>query len=355
MRGVNPFIGEEGGQENALQFHSLNAGKMDLTLDLTVPEARDVVFDLVRWCDVLTESFSPKAMANWGFGYEKLKEINPELIMFSSCLMGQTGPMKQYAGFGTMAAAIAGFYPVTGWPDRIPAGPFTAYTDYISPRLSVPVILAALEHRERTGHGQRIDFAQLEGALHFLSPQLLDEEINGRTAERAGNADAHMAPHAVYPAAGSDRWVAIACETDEQWMALARTIGAERLMELSVEERRERVDELDALISSWTAAREPLQAQEELQAAAIPSHMVNDAYDLVADPQMQHRRHFQEVPHPIHGETWVESGNYTMSRTPSRIDWGGPMFGQHNMEVLEGLLGYDGDRIAELVIAGAIA
>ena len=109
LRGVHPFIGEEGGQENALQFHSINAGKLDLTLDLSLPEARDVILDLVGWCDVLTESFSPKAMANWGLTYDVLREVNPELVMFSSCLMGQTGPMRMYAGFGTMAAAIAGF------------------------------------------------------------------------------------------------------------------------------------------------------------------------------------------------------------------------------------------------------
>ncbi|MEL6982114.1 MAG: CoA transferase, partial [Actinomycetota bacterium] len=235
IRGVNPFIGEEGGQENALQFHSLNAGKLDLTLDLSVPEAREVILDLARWADVVTESFSPKAMANWGLSYDDLRAVNPDLIMFSSCLMGQTGPMRLYAGFGTMAAAIAGFYPVTGWPDRIPAGPFTAYTDYISPRLSVVSILAALDQRARTGEGCHVDFAQLEGALHFLAPQLLDEEINGRTAERHGNADALLCPHAVYPSAGDDRWVAIACETDEQWASLATTIGAEGLAGLPVE------------------------------------------------------------------------------------------------------------------------
>lgn len=355
LRSVNPFIGEEGGQENALQFHSLNAGKMDLTLDLTVSEARDVVYDLVKWCDVLTESFSPRAMANWGFGYEDLKKINPELVMFSSCLMGQTGPMRLYAGFGTMAAAIAGLYPVTGWPDRIPAGPFTAYTDYVSPRLSVAVIMAALEHRDHTGQGQLIDFAQLEGALHFLAPQLLDQSINGRTAGRHGNADPNMAPHAVYPAKGDDRWVAIACETDEHWRALAELIGATELADLDLVERQGRADELDRLVSVWSGSIDPLEAQDVLQAVGVPAHMVSNALDLMNDPQARHRRHYQQVPHPKHGQTWVESANYSMSRTPARIDWGGPMFGQHNMEVLEDLLGYDGERIAELVIAGAVA
>jgi len=355
LRGVNPFIGEEGGQENALQFHSLNAGKLDLTLDLGVPEAREVVLDLVRWADVVTESFSPKAMANWGLGYEDLRRVDPGIIMFSSCLMGQTGPMRLYAGFGTMAAAIAGFYPVTGWPDRIPAGPFTAYTDYVSPRLSVAAILAAVEHRHRTGEGQHIDFSQLEGALHFLAPQLLDEEVNGRTAGRYGNADPIMVPHAVYPTAGDDRWVAIACETDEQWAALATEIGAPALAGLAVDERRAREAELDGLVAAWTTGRDRADVEGKLQDLGVPAHRVADGADLVADPQLAHREHYRQVPHPNHGTTWVEGGNYTLSRTPARVDWGGPTFGQHNSEVLEQILGYDIDRIAELIIAGAVA
>ncbi len=355
IRGVNPFIGEDGGQENALQFHSLNAGKLDLTLDLSVPEARDVILDLARWADVVTESFSPKAMANWGLSYEDLRAVNPDLIMFSSCLMGQTGPMRLYAGFGTMAAAIAGFYPVTGWPDRIPAGPFTAYTDYVSPRLSVVAILAALEQRARTGEGCHVDFAQLEGALHFLAPQLLDQEINGRTAARNGNADAEMCPHAVYPSAGDDRWVAVACATDDHWAALADAIGAGELATLPVEARRAKAEEIDARIAAWTEARTPADATEILQGLGVPAHGVAEASDTVADPQLEHRGHYRQAPHPNHGMTWVEGPNYTLSRTPSRVDWGGPTFGQHNSEVLEEILGYDVDRIAELIIAGAVA
>ncbi|MXZ00559.1 CoA transferase [Candidatus Poribacteria bacterium] len=382
LRGVHPFIGEEGGQENALQFHSINAGKMDLTLDLTLPEAREVVLDLVAWCDVLTESFSPKAMENWGLTYDVLREVNPELVMFSSCLMGQTGPMRLYAGFGTMAAAIAGFYPVTGWPDRIPAGPFTAYTDYISPKLGVMLILSALAERDRTGRGQHIDFAQMEGALHFLATEFADEEINGRTAGRAGNADRHMFPHGVYPAAGDDRWVAIACETDEHWGALAAlltgaaadnaelaqaldTLSADaiggsnasragRLSGLDADSRRARSESIDAAITAWTEPQDAADIEAALQACGVPAHRVNDAADLMADPQIVAREHFLSVPHAKHGHTWVENSNFELSRTPGRPLWGGPMFGEHNMEVLEGILGYDADKVAELVIAGAL-
>ena len=373
LRGVHPFIGEEGGQENALQFHSINAGKLDLTLDLSLPVARDVILDLVAWCDILTESFSPKAMANWGLTYDVLREVNPELVMFSSCLMGQTGPMRMYAGFGTMAAAIAGFYPVTGWPDRIPAGPFTAYTDYISPKLGVMLILSALAERDRTGHGQHIDFAQMEGALHFLATEFADEEINGRTAGRAGNADRHMSPHSVYPAAGDDRWVAIACETDAQWGALAgllvEAVGENSdlaealagldadagLAALDIAGRQARGNVIDAAITAWTATREAADIEATLQQRGVPAHRVADAADLMADPQIIAREHFLSVPHAKHGHTWVENSNFDLSRTPGRPLWGGPMFGEHNMEVLEGILGYDTDKIAELVIAGAIA
>ncbi len=375
LRGVHPFIGEEGGQENALQFHSINAGKMDLTLDLSLPEARDVVLDLVAWCDVLTESFSPKAMENWGLTYDVLREVNPELVMFSSCLMGQTGPMRMYAGFGTMAAAIAGFYPVTGWPDRIPAGPFTAYTDYISPKLGVMLVLSALAERDRTGRGQHIDFAQMEGALHFLATEFADEEINGRTAGRAGNADRHMCPHSVYPAAGDDRWVAIACETEAQWGALTAllaeaatgnadlaqaldTLSASAdgdLAGLDAQSRRAHAETIDAAITAWTEPQAAADIETALQAADVPAHRVSDAADLMADPQIVARDHFLSVPHAKHGHTWVENSNFELSRTPGRPLWGGPMFGEHNMEVLEGILGYDGDKIAELVIAGALA
>ncbi len=355
LRGVNPFIGEDGDQEGALQYHSLNASKLGLTLDLSVAEAREVVLDLVRWADVLTESFSPKAMVAWGLSYKDLVKENPSLVMFSSCLMGQSGPMRLYAGFGTMAAAIAGFYPVTGWPDRIPAGPFTAYTDYTSPRMSVPIILAALEQRDKTGKGCHIDFAQLEGALHMLSPCMLDEEINGRTAGRYGNADPVMCPHAVYPATGEERWIAVACETQAQWEALASVVGMDDLSGLTVEQRHERAAEIDQRISEWTQARTHFEAQDDLQAVGVPAHVVNDADSLVKDPQMVARERFVQVPHPKHEMTWVENSNYKLSRTQGPPKWGGPMFGQHNTEVLEGILGYDGDKVAELVIAGAIA
>ena len=354
LRAVNPFRGPEGDQEGSFQWHSLNAGKYGLSLDLNTPEAREVVADLVRWADVVTESFSPGAMAAWGFDEAALRAINPSIVFFSSSLMGQTGPLRNYAGFGTMAAAIAGFYPITGWPDRLPAGPFTAFTDYISPRFTVASVLAALDHRRRTGDGMRLDFAQLEGSLLLLGRALWSDETTGQAAERLGNADPAMAPHDVYAGAGEDRWLAVAVETDAQWQALAAVLGVPDLAGLGTAERLARRAELDALVTAWSAGRDPGVAQAELQAAGVPAHQVQDSARCVGDPQLVHRRGFPEVPHASYGTTWVEGCPFTLSRTKGEVRWGGPTFNQHLEDVLVGMLGYDGDRIAELVIAGAL-
>lgn len=354
VRSTGPFRDEEGDTEGSFQFHSSNAGKLGLTLDLGTNEGRGVLHDLVSWADVVTESFSPGAMQRMGFGYEQLSATRPDLIMVSSCLMGQTGPMRDYAGFGTMAAALAGFYSITGWPDRTPAGVFGAYTDYVAQPLTASLILAALEHRRRTGAGTYIDYSQFEGALHLLGPELLDEAMNGRTTSRQGNDDPHMAPHGVYRSAGDDHWIAIACETEGQWQALAELLELTEHTPMNFTQRRAARVEIDARIEAWTKTRSAEAAQTELIARAVPAHKVQRSSDCVADPQLQHRHHFVEIPHERHGTSWVEQTPLRLSRTPGEPRWAGPTLGQHTNEVLADLLGYDADHIADLVIAGAL-
>ena len=229
VRTITPFHDGEPGVENSGLYETINAGKLGITLNLSHPEGRAVVLDLVRWADVVTESFSPKAMRAWGLDYDTLRHVKPDIIMISSCLMGQNGPLAQFAGFGNLAAAISGYSNITGWPDRPPAGPFLAYTDTVAPRFSAATILAALDYRRRTGMGQYIDQSQAESALHFMGPALLDYTVNGRTLDRMGNRDVHMAPHGVYACAGEDRWVAIAAVTPDHWQTLCEVIGQPQL------------------------------------------------------------------------------------------------------------------------------
>ena len=182
-RTVGPFVKGQAGGENSGLFHNMNAGKLMITLDLATEAGRGVFLDLVRWADVVTEAFSPKVMHALGLDYDSLCKVKPDLIMLSTCLMGQSGPLSRFAGFGNMAAALSGFYRLTGWPDRPPAGPFSAYTDYVAPRFNAASVLAALEYRRRTGQGQYIDVAQAEAALHFRTSiaRLYGERSGART------------------------------------------------------------------------------------------------------------------------------------------------------------------------------
>ena len=337
-RTLLPFKNAEQDPELSALFANLNAGKLGLSIDPSDPEGRAVIEDLIGWADVVTESFSPKAMAGWGLDYETVSAINPSVIMLSSCLFGQTGPLSMFAGYGTMAAAVTGFFGVTGWPDRAPCGPAGAYTDYISPRFANAALLAALDHRRRTGEGQRIDFAQAEGSLHAIAPLVLDYSVNGRVAQRTGNDDPHHHPHGVFPVAGDDCWVALGCTDDAERAALAELAGG-----------------LDAgSIEAWTSGLDGDEAVRLLQDAGVPSHVASGPGDFAADPQIVHRGHLVTVPHPVAGELVVEGPRYRLSRTPASVETAGPTFGQHVNEILEDLLGYDEERFVELVVSGAL-
>ena len=357
-RTLPPFHSGQPGPENSARFQNLNAGKLGITLDLTKEAGRAVVLDLVRWADVVAESFSPKAMRAWGLDYESLRQVKPEIVMLSTCLMGQTGPLSMFAGFGSLATAISGFYDLTGWPDRPPAGPFGAYTDTVAPRFMVAAILAALDHRRRTGQGQHIDQSQAESALHFLGPALLDYTVNDRVQGRTGNRDAHLAPHGVYPAAGEDRWVAIAAGADEQWQALCEAMERPELLRderfATAAARLAHQDELDAILAEWTKGQEAEEAEATLQARAVPASVVQNSGEMYADPQLAHRGHFVEVEHPTHGTITVEGSHFRLSRTPARFARAAPTLGQDNQYVLETLLGYSTERIGELVAEGVL-
>jgi crotonobetainyl-CoA:carnitine CoA-transferase CaiB-like acyl-CoA transferase len=324
--------------EGSIAFAHFNCGKLGLSLDLATGAGRDVLRDLVRWADVLVESYTPGVMAAWGLDYAALRSINPQLVMLSTSLMGQTGPLADFAGFGNLAGAISGFYELTGWPDRPPAGPFLAYTDYVAPRYTVAALLAALDWRRRTGCGQHLDLSQAEASIHFLAPAILDHTVNGAHPTRAGNADPFQHPHGVFRCDGDDEWVAVTCETDAERAALAGVVGA------ATEEA----------VEAWVAGRPVGEIEQALQAVGVPVHGVQNSAACWRDPQLTHRRHYLTVEHPVHGHCIVEGPRIALSRTPAEVRRANPSMGEHNDHVLRDLLGYRDDQVTDLVIAGAL-
>jgi len=211
---ASPFVGEEPHLDRSGYFATHNAGKLSITLNMNVPEAKAVVHRLIQWADIMMESFAPGIMKKWGLSYTDVKKINPDIIMASTCLQGQTGPSSPHRGYGQMVSAMAGWFELTGWPDGEPVGPYSAYSDFIDWNFFLVSILVALDHRRRTGEGQYIDQSQFESALQFLSPALLDYEVNRRIAKRMGNRDPQAAPHGAYRCLGEDRWCVIAVTND---------------------------------------------------------------------------------------------------------------------------------------------
>ncbi len=357
-RTLHPHHDNQSAPDSSGLFSNCNAGKLGLSLDLGNPAAREVVHDLVRWAEVVTESFSPKAMRRWGFDYESLKKVKPDIIMLSTCLFGQTGPLSSIAGFGSMAAAISGFHNLTGWQDRAPCGLFGAYTDYVSPRFTALAILAAVQHRRQTGEGQYIDQSQAEAATHFLGPAILDFSANGRIQQRMGNADMQYAPHGVYPAQGDDRWVAIVCKTDGEWRALCSLMKRNDLVNdarfVTAAGRLQHRDELDRAVGEWTATLDAEEAEHLLQSRGIAAHQVQNAIECYHDPQLLHRGHFVDVEHPTYGKTTVEGPRAVLSRTPAKVMRHAPMLGEHNEYVLKDILGYDDEKVATLAASGVL-
>jgi benzylsuccinate CoA-transferase BbsF subunit len=204
LRLVGPFKDDIPGINRCQFFASFNTSKLSLQLNLKNPAGNELARRLLAWCDVALDSFTAGTMAALGLGYDVARSINPDIIMATTCLFGQYGPAAPLAGYGYHAAAVSGFYEITGWDDRPPAGPFNAYTDTIAPRFLATTLMAALDHRRRTGEGQFIDQAQLESSLHFLAPELLDVQVSGRNPRRAGNVDLSCVPHDAFPCAGTD-------------------------------------------------------------------------------------------------------------------------------------------------------
>jgi benzylsuccinate CoA-transferase BbsF subunit len=356
-RTLQPFKDAVSGPERSGLVMNLNAGKLSLCLNLDHPGARPVVERLVRWADIITESFSPRGMKGFGLDYESVTKMNPSVIMLSSCLNGQYGPHASLAGFGTMGAQLAGFGELAGWPDRGPAGPFGAYTDYVAPKFTVVAVLAALEYRRRTGKGQHIDLSQAEASQQFLGPALLDYTVNGRVATRAGNSSPEYCPHGVFPCAGNDRWIAIACTVQAQFVALSGVASKgwaadERYATLAA--RMANREALEATIGEWTAGCERDDLESALIAAGVPAHRVSTAMDAFNDPHLAALGHFPTVQHAEVGEVPVEASRIRLSRTPAQPPAPAPMIGEHNEQVLAGILGMSEEEIIEVVASGAL-
>jgi crotonobetainyl-CoA:carnitine CoA-transferase CaiB-like acyl-CoA transferase len=353
LRSAPPFGGGRRGPNRSGYYANYNANKYGFGLNMAHPKAVDMVKRFVPWADVVTENFTPGTMEKWGLGYDVLRQIKPDIIMISASMLGRGGPYSRQPGFGPVLSSLSGMTGLTGWPDRPPTNPYGAYTDFVVPKFAAPALLAALDYRRRTGQGQHLDISQLEAALHFMAPPILDCANNGREPQRMGNRHPAVAPHGAYPCQGEDRWCTIACMTEANWQTLRRVMGnpawAQEERFATMSRRKAHEDELDERLSLWTKDWHAYTLMHTLQQAGVPAGVVQTNQDVIADPQLKHRGHFVYMDHPEMGRHPVQRSEFRLSKAAAEHHWPAPKLGQHTVQVCKEILGMSADEIDALI------
>jgi benzylsuccinate CoA-transferase BbsF subunit len=337
-----PFKDGISNVNNQPWFADINGSTKSISIDLNMPSGLDIAWKLIKWADVMAESFTPGKMKKWGLDYENVVKVRPDIIYVSTSQTGGSGPLAKFSGFGVHAAAMAGITHITGWPDKGPTPVPMAFSDPLGARFVAISILSAMEYRRRTGKGQHMEISQWESSLHNISPILMDYMINGRTMLRCGNTLPCAAPHNVYLCKGDDRWCAITVMNDAQWEAFCQIISQDWTSDTKFStllSRKKNELELDRLINGWTAKFTPEEIEKRLQQVGVPCHIVENIEDNYNDPQLRHHTYHK------HG--------FKLSKTEGTW-FAGPALGEHNEYVLKEVLGMTDDEITDALINGGI-
>lgn len=334
-------------------FHMGNRNKNSIALDLQTERGRDLLLGLVSIADVVIENYSARVMGNLRLEYEDLVKVRPDLVMISMPSFGRSGPYRDYVCFGEALEGMTGLSHMTGHPDGPPVRSSGAYTDPGSGMWGVYAILAALQRRQRTGRGARMDLSQQEGFIGILSDSVLDYTMNGRIRKRLGARHLSRAPQGAYRCKGEDEWVAISAESDRHWEALCTAMGRHDLLS---EPRYRHIlgrfrlqDEIDEAINAWTSALGAREVMTRLQKAGVPCGIVSKANDLFEDPHFKERGFFEITDHPSVGKYPHFGMPFKMSKTPGGSHSHAPLYGEHNRRVFCEVLGLEENEYNRLL------
>ena len=309
--------------------------------------------------DIVVENMSPHALARARLDYQHVRQANPQVIMLSYPLMGQTGPFNELRGYGNAAGALVGLDSLGSDPDADELCGFNhVLGDPVGGQFAVIALVAALRHRFRTGEGQYIDLSMVEAVGTMMGEATMAYEMNGTIMEPMGNRQQFLAPHGIYPCHGDDKWVAIAVETRLEWRSLCEAIGWQDLTDDptldNLKARKRRRSEINEAIAGWTRQRTQYEVMELLQARGIAATPCLDQEGRFLDPHLQSRQCYVDVEHPVLGSEPLYGVPYKMSATPGSIRGRAPLLGEHNDEVLGDLLGMPLEKRQELIARKAI-
>jgi benzylsuccinate CoA-transferase BbsF subunit len=357
VRHATPYKDGIYGLERSYRFAYLHPAKTyDITLNMNHPKGVEIAKRLVGWADVVADGYTAGTLERWGMGYEDLKKIKPDIIMLRTCMHGQTGPLAKIPGTGFTLTALSGFAGITGWPDRPPAGLYDAFTDSVVPLFNALYLIAALDHRRRTGKGQLLDLSQHEVSIHSITPLILDYAVNHREPKTNGNRLEYAAPHGIYRCKGDDRWCAIAVFTDDEWAGFCQVIGNPAWTKdpkfATILGRKQNEDELDSLVEEWTSEHSPEEVMALMQEAGVGAGLASNLKDLYEDPQLEHYHCFQELDHPEMGKlSLYQPPSFTLSKADYERHRP-PLLGEHNEYVYTEILGIPDEEFVQLMAEG---
>lgn len=351
VAGDSPSLNRSG------MFNQWNQGKLGVAVDLQTAQGIDVVKDFVCASDVVTQNFATGVMERLGLGYDMLREINPRIILASISGYGQSGPYRDYMGYGPAASALAGISDTTGY---VGGGPEEVGVSMPDPNAGITAALAivsALERRDQTGGGDHLDVTLFESSAVFGVEAWMQYAFHGKQPERAGNRDLHMAPHGCFPCRGEDEWVAIACTNDDDWRRLAALIDTSFVDDArfeSLADRKAHEDALEEVVCAWTRNRDRWQVATMLQSAGIAAFPTFTCKDIVEDPHLNARGYIERQPHPETGSRAHAGIPWRLSRRPNGVRCPAPCLGADTEYALRNILGYGKEKIAALRAADVL-
>jgi crotonobetainyl-CoA:carnitine CoA-transferase CaiB-like acyl-CoA transferase len=340
-------------------FTDWNGGKRFVSLDLTKPEGMELARRLVAECDVVIDNHSTGVLDKLGLGFEVLSAIKPDLILLSSTGFGNTGPDKSYISWGPNIETLSGLSTLSGFAHRECTMTQFAYPDPASALHGLFAVLCALEHRQQSGKGQRINLSQLEATIASFGHVLMEVFANGDIPEKPGNGSLFRAPQGCYPCRGDDRWCAISVAGEEEWRRLCKVmdkpgwIGDPRFSDRA--RRLQHSGELDERIADWTRDKDAYAVMKRLQEAGVACGVVQDVEDqMLRDGHLQARGYFEDIPHRVKGTVKAPGLGLGLMGTPGKTRDAGRPIGCDNREVFSNVVGLSQEEFEDYLAAGII-